>query len=93
MHMHSHYTSIEGYKIMRTTIDLPNDLRQKLISESAARNQKGFSSIIVEALRNYFDLKGNGRKKAIQSLKGCMNEEEYLQELKRIDEGRANWRI
>ncbi len=78
---------------MRTTIDLPNDLRQKLISESAARNKKGFSSIIVEALRNYFDLKGNGRKKAIQSLKGCMNEEEYLQELKRIDEGRANWRI
>ncbi len=77
---------------MRTKIDLPNDLRQKLISESAARNQKGFSSIIVEALRNYFDLKGNGRKKAIHKLKGCLSEEEYLQELKRINEGRRNWR-
>jgi len=78
---------------MRTTIDLPNDLRQKLISESAARNLKGFSFIIVEALRNYFDIKKDSRKKSIQNLKGCLSEEEFLQETKRIKEGRANWRI
>ncbi len=77
---------------MRTTIDLPNDLRQKLISESAARNLRGFSSIIVEALRNYFNLKENGRKKVIQNLKGCLSGEGYLQELKRINDGRKNWR-
>ena len=78
---------------MRTTIELPNDLRQKLISESAARNLRGFSTIIVEALRNYFKKMENGRKKEIQSLKGCLNDEEYVQELKRVKNGRENWRI
>ncbi len=78
---------------MRTTIELPNDLRQKLISESAARNLRGFSPIIVEALRNYFKKMENGRKKEIQSLKGCLNDEEYVQELKRVKNGRENWRI
>ncbi len=78
---------------MRTTIELPNGLRQKLISESAARNLRGFSPIIVEALRNYFKKMENGRKKEIQSLKGCLNDEEYVQELKRVKNGRENWRI
>ena len=78
---------------MKTTIELPNDLRQKLITESAERNLRGFSPIIVEALRNYFKKMENGRKKEIPSLKGCLNDEEYVQELKRVKNGRENWRI
>ena len=39
---------------MRTTIDLPPELRQKLISEAASKNQKGYSNIIIEALNKYF---------------------------------------
>ena len=39
---------------MRTTIELPDDLRQRVVSEAAARNLKGYSPVIV-ALRAYFD--------------------------------------
>ena len=35
---------------MRTTIDIPARLRQKLVHAAAEKNLKGFSSIIEEAL-------------------------------------------
>ena len=77
---------------MRTTIELPENLRQKLASEAVGRNKKGFSEIIVEALEEYFQ-KGNEKTKAvIKRLKGCLNEKEYRKEIMRLEEGRKNWR-
>jgi predicted nucleic acid-binding protein len=37
---------------MRTTADLPADLRRKLAQEAAARNLEGYSRLVVEALRH-----------------------------------------
>jgi metal-responsive CopG/Arc/MetJ family transcriptional regulator len=77
---------------MRTTIEIPHSLRQKLVSEAASRRKKGFSSIIIEALESYFNssLQEN-RMKSIRALKGCMTNSEVEEELKRISEERKNW--
>jgi len=82
-----------GGTTMRTTIDIPPHLRQKLISEAAARHLKGFSNLVVEALEQYF-AKGtnNDRKETASRLKGCLNEAEYDDEMMRIQEARSNWR-
>lgn len=39
---------------MRTTIEIPNDLRVRLVEEAARAGYRGFSPIIEEALRAYF---------------------------------------
>ena len=46
MHVHVIYISN-----MRTTIELPAALRQKIVTEAARQNLKGFSPIIVKALK------------------------------------------
>ena len=78
---------------MRTTIDLPADLRQKLIAEAASRHMKGFSALIVDALEQYLAKGDQERIKTISRLKGCLKKEEYKEEIKRIQKGRKNWRI
>ncbi len=52
--MHVHV----GYAVcaMRTTIELPDALRAKLLAMAAARGEKGFSRLIQEAVELY--LKG-----------------------------------
>jgi len=77
---------------MRTTIDLPVQLRQKLIAEAAARNLKGFSTLIADALEQYFSKEAGERSKVISELRGCISFDEYEEEMKRIEEGRKNWR-
>lgn len=77
---------------MRTTIEIPENLRQKLVSEAVVRNKRGFSEIIVEALEEHFH-KGNEKTEAvIKRLKGCLNEKEYRKEIMWLKEGRKNWR-
>ena len=39
---------------MRTTVDIPDELRAKLLEEAARRGEKGFSTLIQEALDQYF---------------------------------------
>ena len=78
---------------MRTTIDIPNDLRQKLITEAARRNLKGFSLLVTEALKDYFSTKRNNRDETIVQLKGCLSNKELEDDIRRISEGQSNWRI
>lgn len=39
---------------MRTTIEIPDQLRAKLLKAAAERGEKGFSHIMEEALNIYF---------------------------------------
>lgn len=80
------------YTPMRTTIDLPANLRQKLATEAALRHMKGFSPLIVDALEQYFAGGDKERIKTISWLKGCLDKDEYKDEIKRIQKGRKNWR-
>ncbi len=78
---------------MRTTIDLPVSIRQKLIAEAASRRLKGFSQLIVEALEQYFKSGKTARKDVLKNLRGSLSEKEYAKDTQRIKESRENWRI
>jgi hypothetical protein len=77
---------------MRTTIDVPVSIRQKLTQEAAGRNLKGFSVIITEALEEYFKTRSHSRKNVVDRLKGCLSSAEHTQAIKDIQEGRDQWR-
>ena len=51
------------YLRMRTTIEIPESLRKKLILDAAETNRKGFSEIVVFALDEYFKKKEDKVKK------------------------------
>ncbi len=40
---------------MRTTIEIPDDLRAELLKLAARRGEKGFSRLVQEALIRYLD--------------------------------------
>ena len=50
MHVH-----VARYEPMRTTIELTPAQRERLLAAAARRGEKGFSSIVGEALDRYFD--------------------------------------
>ncbi len=78
---------------MRTTVELPASLRQKLVNEAARRNAKGYSAIIVEALELYFSKRNSEHDLSfIEALRGCMTAEEYTEGVALWKEGRRNWR-
>jgi hypothetical protein len=77
---------------MRTTIDIPTELRKKLVEEAAARNLRGFSPVIVDALRLYFGGRRENRENTIERLRNSLNPEQMEQERARLSEVRGNWR-
>ena len=78
---------------MRTTVDIPADIRQKLVTEAARQNLKGYSAIIVKALREYFEKQNAGETgKEIRKLRGSLSREDYEKALEILETGRTQWR-
>ena len=78
---------------MRTTIEIPADIRQKLVTEAARKNMKGYSAIIVKALREYFEKQNADETgKEIRKLRGSLSQKEYEKALKMLETGRTQWR-
>lgn len=50
---------------MRTTIEITDEQRAKLLEAAAKRGEKGFSSIVQEALSQYFAAQ-DGRKEVVR---------------------------
>ena len=53
---------------MRTTIEIPDEQRAKLLEAAAKRGEKGFSSIVQEALADYFDAEEKRQEKVRRAL-------------------------
>ena len=68
---------------MRTTIELPDDLRQRVVSEAA---------VIVDALRAYFDGREDDRQTVVARVRGSLGASAAEMEHRRPAEVRANWR-
>jgi len=83
MHLHAYF--------MRTTIDLPDDIRKKCIHIATERNLNGFSEVIIEALESYFRTSDSHRKETITRLKGSLSKKEARESMKIIQESRNNW--
>lgn len=79
---------------MRTTIELKPEHRAKLLELAARRGEKGFSSVISEAIDAY--LEGVGDKERVRSralrLRGTMPSAEANRLRQEAEALRAHWR-
>jgi hypothetical protein len=79
---------------MRTTIEMKPEHRARLLNLAAIRGEKGFSSLVADAVDLYLESDG-ARRKAIEaalSLKGSMRETEADELLARTRNIRNDWR-
>jgi hypothetical protein len=68
--------------------------RARILELAAQRGEKGFSTVVAEALELYLEIQG-GRANAVRSvlaLKGSMSETEAAALLTQTRKLRANWR-
>ena len=76
---------------MRTTIEITDEQRSKLLEAAARRGEKGFSTIIQEALNHYFEDEATRRERVERALAtfGSLSEkaadrlEEHVRKLRR----------
>ena len=79
---------------MRTTIEMKPEHRARILELAAHRGEKGFSSVVAEALELYL-AEQSGRTNAIRNalaLKGSMRETEAAGLLTRTRKIRVDWR-
>lgn len=64
--------------VMRTTIELTRDQRERLLATAARRGAKGFSAIVGEALDRYFDAEADRVERVDRALEviGSLSDEE-----------------
>ncbi len=89
MHMHAYYAIS-----MRTTIEIPDEQRAKLLQLAAERGEKGFSKLVQEALEKYLD-ELNGQQKRIRaalSVLGKLDEASARQMEETLRDLRRSWR-
>jgi predicted transcriptional regulator len=79
---------------MRTTIDLPDEQRAKLLELAAKRGEKGFSVLVQEAVAAYLaqHASGGDRVKRALALRGSLRGDEGDKLLEAAEEARRAWR-
>ena len=79
---------------MRTTVEMKPEHRSALLALAAKRGEKGFSSVLAEAIEEYLcgEQKRVERKRKLLDLGGSLSDEE-AEELRRVtQELRNHWR-
>lgn len=79
---------------MRTTIELKPEHRTRLLAVASRRGEKGFSSVISEAVEAYLGSEAERelrRQRALQ-LRGALNRRGATELRKRAAAVRAGWR-
>lgn len=79
---------------MRTTIELKPEHRSRLIAIAAKRGEKGFSSVLNEAVESYLseEAERDARQQRSLRLRGILKREEAAELQKRAAALRASWR-
>ncbi len=79
---------------MRTTIELPDELRAELLALAARRGEKGFSGLIEEAVERFLEAeerRGVLVREALDAI-GSLNDEEADDVRESIRRLRESWR-
>lgn len=79
---------------MRTTIELSSEHRARLLDIAARRHEKGFSSIIAEAVAEYLvrrDDSGETKERAL-AVRGCLTADEAAALKAATTDLRGSWR-
>jgi predicted transcriptional regulator len=79
---------------MRTTIELPDEIRARLLESAARRGEKGFSRIVEEALRRYLDdeVERAARIEAALGVLGSFSDDEASVMRAEVRDLRERWR-
>jgi predicted transcriptional regulator len=89
MHVHATHDTL-----VRTTIELSHEHRERLLELAARRGEKGFSSIVEEALGRYFvreDRRREAVDRALAAL-GSFSPEEADRLEEEVERLRRSWR-
>lgn len=80
--------------LMRTTIELKDEHRARLLELAARRGEKGFSAIVTEALEAFFELEETRleRQRRALELRGSIPDSEARELLQRTEAIRSLWR-
>lgn len=79
---------------MRTTVEIRDDLRARLLAMAARRGEKGFSSIVEDALERYIqseDERETARGRALM-VRGALSAEAAAELEARTRQLREDWR-
>lgn len=79
---------------MRTTIEMKDEHRARLLELAARRGEKGFSTLVGEAIEAYLrqlDEHADARARALQA-RGALSEAEAQELLERTRVLREHWR-
>jgi predicted transcriptional regulator len=79
---------------VRTTIEIPDEQRAKLLEAAAKRGEKGFSSIVQEALADYFDAEERRQEKVRRALEviGSLDADQTADLERSVRKLRQRWR-
>lgn len=79
---------------MRTTVEMKAEHRSALLALAANRGEKGFSSILAEAIQAYLDeeKERRSRREKFMSLGGSISKEEGNELRASVQRLRENWR-
>jgi predicted transcriptional regulator len=79
---------------MRTTVELSDEIRAKLLELAARRGEKGFSALVEEALERYFDEQEHRvrRVEEARAVLGAMSEEDAGELRDSVHRLRELWR-
>jgi hypothetical protein len=79
---------------MRTTVEMKPEHRSALLALAARRGEKGFSSVLAEAIEVYLDGERTRmqRRKELMSLAGSLSAEDAKNLRRNSTSLRENWR-
>lgn len=79
---------------MRTTVELSDDLRARLLDLAARRGEKGFSALVAEAVELYLEAeeRQKARRERAQTLLGTLSDGEAGELEESVRALRGTWR-
>jgi hypothetical protein len=79
---------------MRTTIEISEEHRAQLLKLAARRGEKGFSSLVQEALDSYIEAqsRADDKRRRALLLRGSLEDKDAKQLRKSTGELRGSWR-
>jgi hypothetical protein len=79
---------------MRTTVDVKPEHRSALLALAARRGEKGFSTVLEEAIETYLQGEAEREKRleTFLSLAGSLSERDAEELRRTVGELRENWR-
>ena len=89
MHVHAGY-----FDFMRTTIEITDDQRSKLLALAASKGMKGFSVLVQEALDEFLS-KSESEERRVEkalSMRGALDDEEAQALAEECASIRESWR-